>query len=125
MAGLSSLTVEMDPAKASRLDDAGGADLTTDDFDVALEALSHGPAEARPVVAVLMRQRRDRVPRARRRYAARAGLAGPMSSPTRPRPTTPATAMSPPSSLLTQWTQPQARIPSRGRGRARASIAAR
>jgi hypothetical protein len=64
MAGFSSLTVEIDPAKITRLDAAGGADLTTDDLDEALAALARGTAEGVPV-AVLLRGSRDRVPRAR------------------------------------------------------------
>ena len=51
MIGLSSLTVEVDPAKASRLADTGALDLVTTEVEVALEALSHA-RQARTVVAV-------------------------------------------------------------------------
>lgn len=51
MLGLSSLTVEVDPAKAHRLADAGALDLITTDLDEALDALAHARDSA-SVVAV-------------------------------------------------------------------------
>ncbi|RXW31222.1 urocanate hydratase [Propioniciclava flava] len=51
MLGLSSLTVEVDPAKVHRLADAGALDLITTDLDEALDALAHA-GDSASVVAV-------------------------------------------------------------------------
>lgn len=52
--GLSSLTVEADPAKIERLRAAGGLDVVADDLDAALAAL-HGGLDAGEVIAVGLR----------------------------------------------------------------------
>lgn len=51
MLGLSSLTVEVDPAKAVRLQRAGGLDLVTHDLDAALHAIDSRPG---PVAVALV-----------------------------------------------------------------------
>ncbi len=54
MLGLSSLTVEVDAAKADRLRQAGGVDLVTDDLDVALTRLDAARLDGKPAAVGLV-----------------------------------------------------------------------
>lgn len=54
MLGLSSLTVEADPAKLARLDAAGALDLVTDNLDTALAAVAAATAERRVAAVGLL-----------------------------------------------------------------------
>lgn len=59
MLGLSSLTVEVDPAKAERLRGAGGLDLVTGDLDVALTKLDEARRDGRAVAIGLLANAAD------------------------------------------------------------------
>lgn len=67
MLGLSSLTVEVDPAKVERLRAAGGLDLVAADLDAALDAVREATEQGRVVAVGLVANAAEVFPEAARR----------------------------------------------------------